>query len=186
MCAMAQRQNVLSALSALTLACVLGVTAPAANGMASAGDSRTTALSLGGQPAVAAKRLAPTAWEKKILKLTNKQRVKHSCRPLKQNGKLRKAAVKHSKLMAAADTLSHQLPGEASLGNRITAAGYRNWRGVAENIAYGYPTPKSMVTAWMNSPGHRRNILNCTYRDLGVGVKLKDGIPWATQDFGRK
>lgn len=139
-----------------------------------------------GQAARAASSLKPAAWQKRILKQTNKHRKKHGCRKLKANKKLRKAARRHSKRMARAGTLSHQLPGEAPLGKRITRAGYRNWRGVAENIAYGYATPKSMVRAWMNSSGHRKNILNCRYRHLGVGVVLKGGVPWATQNFGHK
>ncbi|WP_235735486.1 CAP domain-containing protein [Nocardioides alcanivorans] len=134
----------------------------------------------------AAAPLANGKWEKKILKQTNKHRKKNGCKALKANNKLRKAARKHTKLMAASKQLSHQLPGEATLGKRITQAGYRNWRAVAENIAYGYANPKAMVKAWMNSPGHRKNILNCSYRHLGVGVKVQNGVPWATQDFGRK
>lgn len=143
--------------------------------------------------AAPAARQAPQAaggfastWEKRILKHTNKHRQRHGCRALKANNKLRKAARKHTRKMAAANELSHQLRGEASLGRRITQAGYRNWRGLAENIAYGHASPKSMVRAWMNSPSHRRNILNCRYRHLGVGVVIKRDVPWATQDFGHK
>lgn len=125
-------------------------------------------------------------WERKILTLTNRKRAAHDCKPLTLQKNLRKAARKHSDKMAAANTLSHQLPGEPSLGTRITRAGYTNWRAVAENVAYGYPSPASMMKAWMNSPGHRKNILNCSYRHLGVGVTVKSGVPWATQNFGRK
>ena len=139
----------------------------------------------------AAGRAAPTIkiakkWERRVLKLTNQKRKKHGCKRLRANSKLRKAARRHSKKMARARTLSHRLPGEAALGKRITRAGYRNWRMVGENVAYGYSSPKKMVRAWMQSAGHRKNILRCSYRHLGVGVVKRGGTPWATQDFGRK
>ncbi|MFS3127595.1 CAP domain-containing protein [Nocardioides sp. Bht2] len=153
--------------------------------------SMDTGATAGNPPAsttrVAAKvSTAEATWEKKILTITNKHRAKAGCKALKLNTSLRKAARKHSDLMARAKTLSHQLPGEASLGKRITRAGYRNWRSVGENVAFGYPTPANMMAAWMASPGHRKNILTCKYRHLGVGVTVKNGVPWATQDFGRK
>lgn len=149
------------------------------------------AASIGGgnsaAPRVAARASnAEVTWEKKILKITNKHRAKAGCKPLKLNTSLRKAARKHSTLMARERTLSHQLPGEAALGKRITKAGYRNWRSVGENVAFGYSTPGNMMAAWMASPGHRRNILTCKYKHLGVGVTVRNGVPWATQDFGRK
>lgn len=169
-------RSLVSALALILCAALL----PAATVTASA-EAATSPLS-----ARAASSLKPGAWQKRILKQTNKHRKKHGCKKLKNNKKLRKAARKHSKRMAKSRTLSHQLPGEPPLGTRITRAGYRNWRGVAENIAYGYGSPKAMVKAWMKSPGHRKNILNCRYRHLGVGVILKGGVPWATQNFGHK
>ncbi len=178
-------RNVFVSMSALALAVVVTAAAPVAHG-ASPSDDRAAVTRSVAERAPAAQQLSRKKWEKKILKLTNKQRVKHDCKPLKRHNKLRKAARKHTNRMVAAGTLSHQLPGEPDLGKRVTVAGYRNWRGIAENIAYGYPTPKSMVTAWMKSRGHRENILNCSYRHLGVGVKVKAGTPWATQDFGHK
>lgn len=65
-------------------------------------------------------------------------------------------------------------------------AGYRSWRKVAENIAVGYATPASVVKAWISSPGHRRNILDCSLRHIGVGVVLRGLVLWWTQDFGRR
>jgi uncharacterized protein YkwD len=66
----------------------------------------------------------------------------------------------------------------------VTNAGYR-WSAVAENIAMGYPDPAAVMTGWMNSPGHRTNILNCQYRQLGVGVAASaKGARYWTQDFG--
>ncbi len=56
---------------------------------------------------------------------------------------------------------------------------------VGENIAKGYPSPEAVMKAWMNSPGHRRNILNCDFEALGVGViRGSNGRLFWTQDFG--
>jgi uncharacterized protein YkwD len=56
----------------------------------------------------------------------------------------------------------------------------------AENIAWGYRTPPEVVTGWMNSPGHRANIVNRSSVAVGVGmVRAADGSPYWTQDFGR-
>jgi uncharacterized protein YkwD len=65
---------------------------------------------------------------------------------------------------------------------RAARAGITTMR--AENIAYGQATPAAVMTAWMNSPGHRANILDCTLTTLGVGVTNGTGGPWWTQDFG--
>lgn len=139
------------------------------------------------RPTVAKKSVNTAAWETKILKLTNKRRAKHGCVALKANKPLQRAARKHTKKMANADELSHQLAGEKTISGRAEEAGYgKNWRLLAENVAFGYTSPKTVVAAWMKSPGHRRNILNCAYRDLGVSVVIKRGTPWFTQDFGSK
>ena len=96
---------------------------------------------------------------------------------------LHKAAQKHSDLQAEKNSMSHQLPGEASMGDRVTAQGYR-WGGVAENVAAGYGTPAAVMDGWMNSSGHKANILNCGYKHIGVGVKksAKGTLYW-TQNF---
>jgi uncharacterized protein YkwD len=66
--------------------------------------------------------------------------------------------------------------------DRAEAAGQTNAR--AENIAYGQPDPAAVMDAWMNSSGHRANILNCGLRTLGTGVAEGPGGPWWTQLFG--
>lgn len=127
---------------------------------------------------------APT--EGKVIKLVNKKRTSHGCNALHLNKALRRAARRHSNKMGAALSLSHQLPGEPALGRRVSNAGYRGWTRIGENIAYGYPTPRSVVNGWMHSPPHRRNILDCRYKDVGVGVAEAGGYLWWTADFGRK
>lgn len=129
--------------------------------------------------------------ERRVIEIVNNKRAKHGCRALKERRTLRKAARRHSRRMANQNVLSHQLFREPSLGVRVTNAGYTNWRLVGENLAmsnrHGYAwTPRQVVRAWMRSPGHRANILNCNYRHIGVGLKKADGVRWWTQDFGRK
>ena len=126
-------------------------------------------------------------FEARILRLTNKQRAAAGCAPLRLNRSLRRAARDHSTAMAQAESMSHELPGELGLPERVVRAGYtRSWRRIAENIAVGFSTPANVMRAWMASPTHRRNILDCRLREMGVGV-IVDGLqPWWTQDFGRR
>lgn len=136
---------------------------------------------------VAAPRLlVQRALEDRVLSLTNVERRKHGCPSLRANGYLRKSARGHTTTMALHNLMSHQLPGEPYFSKRITRAGYTGWTLVAENVARGFSGPSAVVRAWMNSPGHRRNILNCKLRDLGVGVALQGGQLWWTQNFGRR
>jgi uncharacterized protein YkwD len=140
-------------------------TAPAA--------TRTTQAPSGGSSSVAAE----------VLRLVNVERQKAGCGDLDRESRLEAAAQKHSELQAEKNSMSHQLPGEASMGDRVTAEGYR-WRSVAENVAAGYPTAAAVMTGWMNSPGHKANILNCGYEEIGVGLaKSSSGTPYWTQNF---
>jgi uncharacterized protein YkwD len=66
--------------------------------------------------------------------------------------------------------------------DRAGAAGIDYLR--AENIARGQDTASDVMSSWMDSSGHRANILNCEYTKLGVGVHFGDGGPWWTQSFG--
>ncbi|MFJ1705931.1 CAP domain-containing protein [Kitasatospora sp. NPDC088346] len=118
-----------------------------------------------------------------VLDLTNVQRAQNGCGPLAANDKLRAAAQGHSDDMAARNFFEHTNPDGAGLGNRVDAVGYR-WGGLGENIARGQQNPADVVDGWMHSPGHRANILNCSFTELGVGVHLGSGGPWWTQDFG--
>lgn len=126
------------------------------------------------------------ALEDQVVALVNKRRTRAGCRTLRSNEKLRLSARTHSVGMAQYRTMTHFLPGEAGLGERITFAGYRGWRRLAENVATGYGSPKAVMQAWMASPGHRANILDCRLRHLGVGVVVQGDRIWWTQDFGRR
>jgi len=170
-------RKVLAALSLLTATLVVAP-APTASSAGSDGAERVTRQ---------ADRLGTLdAIRQRVVTLTNNRRRNHGCNNLSQNGALNTAAQTHTRKMAKRDTLSHELPGEASLGVRVRRAGY-DWTMLAENIAAGYGTPAAVVRGWMHSAGHRRNILNCRYRHIGVGYAVSDrGTPYWTQVFGRR
>ncbi|MFI2428015.1 CAP domain-containing protein [Streptomyces sp. NPDC018955] len=117
----------------------------------------------------------------KVVELVNAERAKAGCSPVKANATLAKAAQDHSEDMAASGTMSHTGSDGSSPGDRITRAGY-GWSTYGENVAYGYSTPEQVMTGWMNSPGHKENILNCAFKEIGVGL-AQPGSYW-TQDFG--
>ncbi|QBJ93771.1 CAP domain-containing protein [Streptomyces seoulensis] len=117
----------------------------------------------------------------RVVELVNAERAKVGCSPVNLNSTLTKAAQDHSADMAAHNTMSHTGSDGSDPGSRITAAGYR-WSAYGENVAYGYATPEQVMAGWMDSPGHRENILNCSYQEIGVGL-AQPGSYW-TQDFG--
>ncbi|MGW0800290.1 sigma-70 family RNA polymerase sigma factor [Streptomyces sp. NPDC002692] len=128
---------------------------------------------------------APTTTVEQVVALVNKERAAAGCGPLTEDAQLEKAAQAHSDDMAARNFFEHTNPDGADPGQRITAAGYR-WSTYGENIAEGQQTPQAVMESWMNSPGHRANILNCSFKNIGVGVHKGSGGPWWTQDFGAK
>lgn len=119
-----------------------------------------------------------------VVNLVNQQRAAAGCRPLTVDSRLTTAAQLHSEDQAAHQTMSHTGSDGSSLAERIDRAGYQ-WRTIGENVAYGQTTPAQVMNDWMNSDGHRENILNCDFEDIGVGVaRDADGrLAW-TQDFG--
>ncbi|MFK8907918.1 CAP domain-containing protein [Streptomyces sp. YS-3] len=128
---------------------------------------------------------APTAEQAAaatVVSLVNQQRAQAGCSPLKADASLAALATAFSDDMAARGFFDHTDPDGKSPWDRAAKAGIGNLGG--ENIARGQADAKAVMEAWMNSPGHRANILNCDYKTLGVGVHLGEGGPWWTQDFG--
>ncbi|WP_327281319.1 MULTISPECIES: CAP domain-containing protein [unclassified Streptomyces] len=121
--------------------------------------------------------------ESAVLALVNKERAAAGCGPLASNGKLSAAARAYSDTMARSGVMSHTGPDGSTMTSRVEAAGY-SWSNLGENIARGQADPDAVMNAWMNSPGHRANILNCAFKEIGIGVHKGDGGPWWTQDFG--
>ncbi|MEW2529174.1 sigma-70 family RNA polymerase sigma factor [Streptomyces sp. NPDC047071] len=120
-----------------------------------------------------------------VLSLVNAERAKAGCGPLTHNSKLATAAQRHSADMRSRNYFDHTSPDGTDPGQRITAAGYK-WSTYGENIARGQQTAASVMDAWMNSEGHRANILNCSFKELGTGVEEGEGGPWWTQNFGAR
>jgi uncharacterized protein YkwD len=131
--------------------------------------------------------------------LVNRERTTRGLKPLALQGQLSAASLGFSALMVREQFFSHVAPDGTDMVDRLSRAGYiRNnlsgWN-VGENIGWGtgsYATPAEMVKAWMDSPGHRENILNKEFREIGIGVIL--GVPQSglsggatyTTDFGTR
>ncbi|HUR72781.1 MAG TPA: CAP domain-containing protein [Sporichthya sp.] len=115
-----------------------------------------------------------------VVHLTNVQRVAHGCRALKYNTALQTAAQRHANDMARKHYFSHNSLDGTPWWKVIMRAGYKDPGG--QNIARGFSSPSSVVRAWLNSPSHRKNIMNCQFRTIGIGFN-GNGDYWV-QDFG--
>jgi len=122
--------------------------------------------------------------EQKIIDLTNEERAKEKLPPLKANRVLFEAARKHSANMAKKREMKHELDGK-NPAQRVKAAGYDySWTG--ENIAMGEKwSLEGLMKGWMESKGHRENILKDKYEEIGIGaVTNPQGETYYTQVFG--
>jgi uncharacterized protein YkwD len=99
---------------------------------------------------------------------TNQNRIQNGCQPLTVNALLNQTADRHSKDMALNDVFDHTGSDGSTPEQRIAATGYTA-NATGENIAAGNPTPEEAVMDWMNSLGHRANILDCNFTEIGVG-----------------
>ncbi|MDP9093267.1 MAG: CAP domain-containing protein [Actinomycetota bacterium] len=129
-----------------------------------------------------------------VLYRMNAERHAHGLAPLQMYGPLVTSATRHNRVMADYNTLSHQLPGEQSLGARVSATGF-HWISLGENIAWNGAMNLSGALAaqtmmYDEAPPndiHRLNILNPNFNKVGVAVEL-DTVRhklWLTEDFGR-
>jgi uncharacterized protein YkwD len=124
------------------------------------------------------------AFEEQVVALVNAERASVGCPSLAVDTRLATAARAHSTDMATRGYFDHTTPEGVSFVARIDREGY-SWSYVAENIAVGQQDPASVMASWMDSDGHRRNILNCGLRHIGVGLAYDDRArPHWTQDFG--
>jgi uncharacterized protein YkwD len=116
-----------------------------------------------------------------VLVLVNAEREKAGCPALTENAELTKAAQDHSQDMADHTNMSHTGSDGSSMSDRLARVGY-SFGSAGENVAAGYTTPESVMAGWMASAGHKANILNCGFKEIGIGL-AQPGNYW-TQDFG--
>lgn len=132
-----------------------------------------------------AEKFEPTKEEKTILELTNKARAAEKLPPLTVNAALFRAARKHTENMAKQDKLEHELDGKR-VGARVDAEGY-DYSQIGENLAQAEgATPEEIMDGWLKSKGHRENLLNPNFTEIGLGVaKNAKGETYYTQVFGK-
>ncbi|KAK9722366.1 hypothetical protein K7432_002714 [Basidiobolus ranarum] len=116
----------------------------------------------------------------KMLALVNEQRQQNGGKPLKLDNNLVQAAQKHTDYQARVGQMTHDEPGRP-LSTRVTETGFK-WSAIGENVAMGYTSIELVMEGWMNSAGHRRNILNPQFTSFGSGY-VANGNYW-TQVFG--
>lgn len=135
-------------------------------------------------PSVASTAVTPTVLMSQVVTMTNQQRWANGCRRLLTvDQELIDASVRQSNYMARTGVFSHVWRDGTTFERRSHLAGYAQPSG--ENIAWGYRTATEVVQAWMASPRHRANMLNCGARSIGTGVVYAaNGVPYYTQVFG--
>lgn len=123
------------------------------------------------------------AFEDEVVRLVNAERSKRGLQTLASNWELSRVARYKSQDMINKNYFSHTSPTYGSPFNMMENFGIR-FSSAGENIAYGQRTPAEVMKGWMNSPGHRANILSPSYTHIGVGVaKTKSGVYYWTQMF---
>jgi len=124
-----------------------------------------------------------TAFESEVVRLVNEIRAENGLKPLTQDWQLSRVARYKSQDMRDLGYFSHTSPTYGSPFNMMKSFGI-SYRTAGENIAKGYSTPEAVVNGWMNSPGHRANILNSSYTHIGVGY-VASGNYWTQMFVGR-
>jgi uncharacterized protein YkwD len=124
-----------------------------------------------------------------VISLVNTERSKAGLGSVSKNGQLTNSAQGYAQYMADANFFAHEGPNGSTFITRNKDAGYYPYHYLGENIAAGQRTPQEVMTAWMNSSGHRANILKPEYKEIGVGYTSKSGTTYGTywaQEFGAK
>ena len=123
-----------------------------------------------------------SSFEREVVRLVNEERAKNGLKPLQENWELSRIARYKSQDMVDNRYFSHTSPTYGTPFQMIRAFGL-TYRTAGENIAYGQRTPQAVVNAWMNSSGHRANILNPSYTQIGVGY-VANGNYWTQMFIG--
>ena len=122
-----------------------------------------------------------SAYAAKVVELVNAERAKAGLQPVKANSRMMGAAEVRAKEIER--SFSHTRPDGSGFSTVLTQNGV-SFRGSGENIAYGQPTPEAVMETWMNSAGHRGNILNGQFTDIGVGYyENGSGVGYWVQVF---
>jgi uncharacterized protein YkwD len=131
--------------------------------------------------------LSEAQMESSIACLINDERASYGLRPVSPNAELRQAALSHSDEMISQSYFEHTSPAGLTFMDRIEATGYmrgaRSWT-VGENLVWGtgpLSTPQAVMTAWMNSPPHRENLLRPAFREVGIAALA--GTPVVRSDL---
>lgn len=127
-------------------------------------------------------QLRDQAAERALFAAANRERAALHLSDFRWDNALARAAQEHTEQMAAAQNITHDLPGEAPLGPRLLAAGAR-LSAFAENVGLA-GSADAIHQAWMHSEGHRRNLLNPAYDIIGIAVYRAGDSLYATEDFG--
>jgi len=123
------------------------------------------------------------AQENEVIRLVNAERAKNGLPALKANWELSRVARYKSQDMIDKNYFAHQSPTYGSPFDMMESFGIR-FSAAGENIAKGQRTPAEVMNAWMNSPGHKSNILSRSYTEIGVGLaRNKNGVCYWTQMF---
>lgn len=117
------------------------------------------------------------SFETQLLKLTNLERQRVGLAPLKLSSQLTRAAQSHSTDMARNSYFSHTGKNGSSMADRTKATGYK-YSYLGENLAAGRSTPEGTLRQWMNSSGHRANILNRSFTEIGFGYTNEPNSPY--------
>lgn len=128
----------------------------------------------------ASSNTANSSYAEEVLRLVNVERSKAGLSPLTTNTTLKAAADKRAQETAV--SFSHTRPNGSKFSTVLQEYGI-SYRTAGENIAYGQRTPQDVVNAWMNSPGHRANILNSNFNKIGIGVYQSNGVIYWSQLF---
>jgi uncharacterized protein YkwD len=180
--------NRLVVLLAVATACVVPATHATASSSSidGSGGALQNATRLGNATAIEKPVEPQTALSpelQRVLDLTNAERTSRGLGALTYNAQLGAAAQAHSQDQANMGTLTHTGSDGSNPGDRITRAGY-SWRTWAENAAAGYRSADDVMVGWMNSAGHRANLLNPKVTEIGLGLAFTvNGYPYWTQNF---
>ncbi|BFU46605.1 CAP domain-containing protein [Krasilnikovia sp. MM14-A1004] len=140
------------------------------------------AMTVTAAPAQAA-AVTTSTLQSQLVTYTNNTRARAGCKPIRVDSRLLLAARGHSAYQARTNKMSHIGANGSSFVDRAHRAGYA-WP-MSENVAYGYRTASETMKAWMASPGHRANIVDCRAKSMAVGViYASNGTPYYTQMFG--